>query len=68
MPEFGKPQKDDNGTGFIKANFTIEDVRYMYNGLSFYLQNGNQEPEEYERVMKIKNIFYTMILEHQFHT
>ena len=68
MPDMGEPQKDDIGRSYIKANFTIQDVRYMYEGLSFYLQNGNQEPEEYERVMKIKNIFYTMLLEHQFHT
>ena len=68
MPDMGEPQRDDVGRGYIKANFTIQDVRYMYEGLSFYLQNGNQEPEEYERVMKIKNIFYTMLLEHQFQT
>ncbi len=68
MPDMGEPQRDDVGRGYIKANFSIQDVRYMYEGLSFYLQNGNQEPEEYERIMKIKNIFYTMLLEHQFHT
>ena len=68
MPEFGKPQKDDSGASFIKANFSVQDIRYMYDGLSFYLQNGNQKPEEYESVMKIKNVFYTMLLEHSFHT
>ena len=68
MPEFGKPQKDDSGASFIKANFSVQENRYMYDGLSFYLQNGNQKPEEYERVMKIKNVFYTMLLEHSFHT
>tara|TARA_B100001113_G_scaffold178787_1_gene146402 strand:+ start:375 stop:581 length:207 start_codon:yes stop_codon:yes gene_type:complete len=68
MAEFSQPRKDKDGNGFIKANFTIKDVRYMYDGLSFYLQNGNQEKEEYERIMKIKNVFYTMLLEHSFHT
>ena len=68
MPEFGRPQRDDNGTGFIKANFDIRDVRLMYEGLSFYLQNENQEPDDYDRIMKIKNSFYAMLLEHQYRT
>ena len=53
---------------FIKANFDIRDVRLMYEGLSFYLQNENQEPDDYDRIMKIKNSFYAMLLEHQYRT
>tara|TARA_R100000008_G_scaffold57791_1_gene35770 strand:- start:358 stop:564 length:207 start_codon:yes stop_codon:yes gene_type:complete len=68
MASYNQPEKDEVGRNYIKANFNIKDVRYMHDSLSFYIQNGNQTPEEYERIMQIKNTFFAMLMEHSFHT
>jgi len=66
--EVDPPQEDDIGRVYIKANFSIKDVRRIYDSICFYLQNGNQEePDEYEQLVRIKSIFYAMLLEKSFH-
>jgi len=61
--------RDADGKGYIKANFSIKDVRQVYNSICYYLQNGNQEdPKEYENLVRIKGIFYAMILEQSYHS
>ena len=59
--------EDSEGRSYIKADFNINDIRQVYNAINFYLQNGNQEDDEYKNLLRIKTIFYTIMLENSFH-
>ena len=60
--------EDSEGRSFIKADFTVNDIRQVYNAINFYLQNGNQEDDEYKNLLRIKTAFYSMMLESSFHS
>ena len=60
--------EDSEGRSFIKADFNIIDIRQVYNAINFYLQNGNQEDDEYKNLLRIKTSFYSMMLESSFHS
>tara|TARA_B100000965_G_C18954546_1_gene482809 strand:+ start:289 stop:486 length:198 start_codon:yes stop_codon:yes gene_type:complete len=60
--------EDSEGRSFIKADFTLKDIRQVYNAINFYLQNGNQEDDEYKNLLRIKTAFYSMMLESSFHS
>ena len=60
--------EDSEGRSFIKADFTVKDIRQVYNAINFYLQNGNQEDDEYKNLLRIKTAFYSMMLESSFHS
>ena len=60
--------EDSEGRSFIKADFNLKDIRQVYNAINFYLQNGNQEDDEYKNLLRIKTAFYSMMLESSFHS
>ena len=60
--------EDSEGRSYIKADFNINDIRQVYNAINFYLQNGNQEDDEYKNLLRIKTAFYSMMLESSFHS
>ena len=60
--------EDSEVRSFIKADFTLKDIRQVYNAINFYLQNGNQEDDEYKNLLRIKTAFYSMMLESSFHS
>ena len=60
--------EDSEGRAFIKADFDLNDIRQVYNAINFYLQNGNQEDDEYKNLLRIKTAFYSMMLESSFHS
>ena len=45
--------EDSEGRAFIKADFDLNDIRQVYNAINFYLQNGNQEDDEYKNLLRI---------------
>ena len=60
--------EDSEGRNFVKADFNLKDIRELYNAINFYLQNGNQEDDEYKNLLRIKTAFYSMMLESSFHS
>ena len=63
--------QDERGRQYLKANFGIDDIRLMYDALNHFYDNWPGEPyrhiSEYERLEKMKNMFYSMLMEYTLH-
>ena len=63
--------QDERGRQYLKANFGVEDIRLMYDSLCNLYDNWPGEPHrslsEYKRLEKMKNMFYSMLMEYTLH-
>ena len=63
--------QDERGRHYLKANFNIKDIRLMYDALNHFYDNwpGSpaRHPSEHRRLEKMKNTFYSMLMEYTLH-
>ena len=63
--------QDEKGRHYLKANFNIKDIRLMYDALNHFYDNwpGSpaRHPDEHKRLVEMKNIFYSMLMEYTLH-
>ena len=63
--------QDERGRQYLKANFGVEDIRLMYDSLCCRYDNWPGEPHrsrsEHKRLEKMKNMFYSMLMEYTLH-
>ncbi len=63
--------QDERGRQYLKANFNINDIRLMYDSLTYFYDNWPGPPErdisEHQRLERMKNIFYSMLMEYTLH-
>ena len=65
-------EEDPDDKPFIQANFGINDVRLVYNSVSFFLENwpGSppRPPEEEGYLLDMKTKLYSMLLEYNYYS
>ena len=63
--------RDERGKQYLKANFGIDDIRLMYDALNHLYDTWPGEPHrhtsEHKRLEKMKNMFYSMLMEYTLH-
>ena len=63
--------QDERGRQYLKANFGVDNIRLMYDALNHLYDNWPGEPfrhrSEHERLEKMKNVFYSMLMEYTVH-
>ena len=63
--------QDERGRQYLKANFGVDDIRLMYDALNHLYDNWPGESfrhrSEHERLEKMKNMFYSMLMEYTLH-
>ena len=63
--------QDEKGRQYLKANFNVDDIRLMYDSLNHFFDNWPGEPHrhssEHKRLEKMKNMFYSMLMEYTLH-